>query len=227
MQRSDITVSTQDGGIPVERFAPSKRGPLLVIVPSIFGASPDVVEFAAEFAAAGAVVYVMDSFWREAPGPLRIGPDIEQAKRRMVRIDPEDAYADLLAVIDAGLGDDQCNGQTILLGICFGGQFVMRATQNRPISGLAAWHGAAMAPMLSPSALANTEVSLDFGANDALIPVTEVNAIRTALAGQRATVRLHDGAGHGFTHRGTPKCVEAATTAAVDGVLGLIRGATR
>ena len=58
--------------MPILRKASMEKGPLLLIVPSIFGIGPDVVEYAESFAQAGALVYVLDSFWRENPGPLPI-----------------------------------------------------------------------------------------------------------------------------------------------------------
>ena len=69
--------STKQEMIPILRLEPITMGPLVVIVPSIFGIGSDVVEYAKTFSKAGALVYVMDSFWREAPGPLPIPVKVE------------------------------------------------------------------------------------------------------------------------------------------------------
>ncbi len=76
--------------------------------------------------------------------------------------------------------------------------------------------------MLSNEALANTEVSLDFGARDPLIPLTDVEAIQAKLIHLRATIRVHENCGHGFTHWGTERCVPEAADTAANSVLALI-----
>ena len=116
-----IHIKVNDGAVPTHRFSPNKPGPLLVIVPSIFGVSPDVCEYAHAFAQQGALVYAIDSFWRSSPGPLPIPDGAPEALKRMHALNPQDALDDVLAVIDAGLKDEQCSGQLIVLGICFVG----------------------------------------------------------------------------------------------------------
>ena len=56
--------------MPILRVGPADTGPLLVIVPSIFGIGTDVVDYALAFASEGALVYVLDPFWRKAPSKL-------------------------------------------------------------------------------------------------------------------------------------------------------------
>ena len=58
-------ISGKQERIPILRVESKKTGPLVVIVPSIFGIGSDVVEYAKVFSKAGGLVYVMDSFWRE------------------------------------------------------------------------------------------------------------------------------------------------------------------
>ena len=199
MNDTHLNVSCSDGHIPVHRYTPASSGPLLVVVPSIFGHSPDVATFATDFAGQGALVYVVDSFWRDVPGPLKIPDQGSAAMARMRRLDPEDGFADLLAVIDEGLKDPLCNGRLLLLGICFGGTFVVRATQHRNAMGLAVWHGAGLLPWISKSALSEVSMSLDFGGVDPLIPIDEVELIRQELHGLKVEIRVHADAKHKFT----------------------------
>lgn len=210
------------GSIPVRRFVPEKPGPLLVLLPSIYGISPDVIAFSERFAQEGALVYAVDPFWRDSLGPLRIPEDTSMALQRKKESDPEQVYADLLAICEAGLQDEKSTGDLILLGICFGGKFALRAAQERSVSGLAVWHGSGLLPVLSSSALGDALVSMDFGAADPMIPTEEVEAIRRALEAHASSIRLHDNAGHGFSHVGTSKCEDAAAEAAQEGVLHMI-----
>ena len=83
MKKINKTIPTFDGNIPVECFIPDHKGPLLVVVPSIFGVSPDVTTFSEHFAQRGALVYVIDSFWRHSPGPLPIPAGAHEAMKRM------------------------------------------------------------------------------------------------------------------------------------------------
>jgi len=217
-----ILIANDDGQIPTLRCRPHEPGPLLAIIPSIFGVTPDVVHFAKTFAENGALVYAIDPFWRCAPGPLRIPADFEDAMQRMHQTDVTAVTTDVLAALDEGLTDARCNGKTIALGICFGGKIAANAAKHRSVQGLAAWHGAGLLPALDIATLDNTHISFDFGANDPLIPIAEVDAIRTALPKHNGSIRIHPGAGHGFTHRDTLKCHKAAMTAAMRGVSEII-----
>ena len=53
----------------------------------------------------------------------------------MRSVDKVVVYRDLLATIDAGPFDPMCDGSVLLLGICFGGRFVMQATWERTMTG--------------------------------------------------------------------------------------------
>ena len=209
--------------MPFFRVAPERKGPLLVIVPSIFGIGPDVVAYAGTFAKAGALVYVLDSFWRESPGPLPIPSGASKAMKRMQAVDKDSVFRDLLSAIAAGQSEALCNGSVIVLGICFGGQFAVKAAQEGHIQGLATWHGGHLLSVLKPSQLDGLAIEMDFGENDPLIPLSEVQHIRERLSGlPNVQIRTHEKSGHGFTHTGTIKHNASAAQHAKAGVLRLI-----
>ena len=58
--------------------------------------------------------------------------------------------------------------------------------------------------------LKNTLISIDFGAEDALIPDAQIDAVKAKLTPLDHTLRVHAKAGHGFTHRNTSKEVAVA-----------------
>ncbi|MEC7987860.1 MAG: dienelactone hydrolase family protein [Myxococcota bacterium] len=218
-----ITLDSQEI-MPLLRIEPERPGPLLVIVPSIFGIGPDVIAFANTFAQAGALVYVLDSFWREHPGALRIPADTPLALERMRRVDPKKVLDDLMSAVAQGQKEDLCNGFTLLLGICFGGKFVLQGAQGKSIHGVATWHGASLIPVLDAVVQNQIDVQMDFGESDPLIPMSEVEEIRLRLRPykDRIQIRSHPGAGHGFSHIDTMKYRQDASQAAKKGVLDLI-----
>jgi len=209
--------------IPILRMEPISMGPLVVIVPSIFGIGSDVVEYGKIFSKAGALVYVMDSFWREDSGPLPIPNGAPRAMKRMNQVDPDNVLNDLLCAIEHGKMESLCNGSVILLGICFGGKFVVKATGKTKVHGLATWHGGDILSVLHSSDLEHVHVEMDFGENDPLIPLSDVKKIRDFLQYvQNIQIRTHANSGHGFTHLNTMKYDDNASQHAKKGVQDLI-----
>ena len=64
MTQAMVPLLRGDSTLPLTVGRPARPGPLLAIVPSIFGVGPDVEAWVARFAAAGALVAVFPPFWR-------------------------------------------------------------------------------------------------------------------------------------------------------------------
>ena len=222
---TNFAVGTNDReSIPIFRSAPAQPGPLLVIVPSIFGIGPDVIQYAELFSQTGALVYALDSFWRVDSGPLPIPQGSRRAMQRMQMVDPKNVLSDVLSAIEYGQSDELCNGSVLVLGICFGGAFAVQAASRLKLDGLATWHGGNLLSVLDSDALEDTHVQMDFGKVDPLIPMTDVRTIQSALQDlKNAHIRVHEASGHGFTHTGTAKYNPQAASAAQQGVLDLIQ----
>ena len=224
MTTNYAVVTQQQESMPIFRALPEQPGPLLIVVPSIFGIGPDVIQYAELFAQAGALVYVLDSFWRVDSGPLPIPQGSRRAMQRMHTVDPKNVLSDVLSAIEYGKSDELCNGSLLILGICFGGAFAVQAATQLKIDGLATWHGGNLLSVLDPDALGNTRVQMDFGKVDPLIPMTDVRTIKSALQHRKNVhIRVHEASGHGFTHTGTAKHNPHAALAAQNGVLDLIQ----
>ena len=213
--------------LPILRIPPAGTGPLLVIIPSIFGIGPDVIQFSEQFAQAGALVYVLDSFWRNHPGPLQIPEQTPQALQRIREVNPENVLMDLLSAIEHGKSEPLCNGSVILLGICFGGKFVISAASKTTIQALSTWHGGGLLPILDSgsilSALKNVDIEMDFGEADPMIPLSDVQKIRDVLQHiENVNIRTHPDSGHGFSHIGTPKGNDKAAQTALENVITLV-----
>ncbi|MGE4650121.1 MAG: hypothetical protein AAEJ53_04465 [Myxococcota bacterium] len=103
------SIAVNGGAIPV--FAqgpnPAKRVPGLVVVPSIFGPAPDLLERMAELADA-ALVVVADPFWRAGGGVVPY-EDHQAAFGRLEGFDLALCLADIGAVIH--WTRTRCNGR--------------------------------------------------------------------------------------------------------------------
>ena len=146
----------------VGRDAPG-RLPALVVVPSIFGPTPDLIALLTPLSER-ALVALPDPFWRkDGCGAL---PYVERARAvgRMQGFDPRRCTDDLAAVIDWARAHS--NGRVVLLGICFGGPFVLRfAAQGRLAAGVT-WHGTRMENFLDRADEIRCPLRLHFGAAD-------------------------------------------------------------
>ena len=223
MRLDVVTVPLEEGAIPVTRIAPADAGPLLVFLPSIFGVGADVVAHSERFASAGALVAAIDPFWRQLPGPLAVGREMEAALARRREHSDEDMRSDLSAVIDWGRRQPLCNGRVIVLGVCYGGRFALEVAAEGLADAAAVWHGAGLGALLPRAPEISVPLRLEFGGADPLTPPEEIEAIRAAFAPQREVkIQMHPGAGHGFSHVETEACEPAAAEASARSVLELI-----
>lgn len=208
--------------VPVVRVAPSESpSPALVIVPSVFGINDDLRAQMGELASSG-VVFALDPFWRTTGGPLPYDrrPD---ALARLRALSPAELDADLDEVVALARADADCNGKVVVLGICFGGGYAVRAAVRGVVNGAAAWHGTGIGDALADPDAVRVPLSLHFGADDELVPLEEVIDVRMALAARGdVVVALYPRAGHGFSQPGHAGYRESACEDAIDGVCELL-----
>lgn len=206
MSLQAATFRASDGAeLGIHRSAPGDGGrhPGLIIFPSIFGVTDELAEHADQIAAGGAVVLVFDPFSRsDDPGGLGEG-DRERAIARMGGIDFGRMTADFRELLAELKRDPECNGKVIGLGICLGGPFVFNAAADGELDGVATWHGSRMGNVVGRASQVKCPVLMDFGDEDPVAPPEEIEKIESACAviGD-FTLRVHPGAGHGFSHTG-------------------------
>ena len=117
--------------------AASARGthPGLIIFPSIFGVTDELVEHAEQIAATGAVVVALDPFARsDDPGGLGEG-DRERAFKRMGGIDFARVTRDFRELLAALKQDPACNGRVVGLGHPASSISAKRPALATPIAG--------------------------------------------------------------------------------------------
>ncbi len=185
--------------------AASARGthPGLIIFPSIFGVTDELAEHADQIAATGAFVVALDPFARsDDPGGLGEA-DRERAFKRMGGIDFARVTRDFRELLAALKQDPACNGRVVGLGICLGGPFVWNAAADAELDGVATWHGSRMGNVVDRAPEVKCPVLMDFGDEDPVVSAEELEKIESACkAIDDFRMRVHPGAGHGFSHTG-------------------------
>ena len=215
-----ITLTAADGhqfGAYQAGFADAPRA--LVVVQEIFGVNHHMRAVADGFADAGYFVICPALFDRAEPG-VELGYTSEDAKRGIdlrQHIAHEGTLADLLASAEA-LGQEKVG----IIGYCWGGALAWAAaTQTARFAAAVGWYGGGIAA--TKDARPNCPVQLHFGADDDHIPLSDVEAIRTAQPG--VEVFVYEGAGHGFGCSERPSYNARATAQAQERSLAFLQHA--
>jgi carboxymethylenebutenolidase len=189
---------------------PPGTGPFpgLILIPDVRGLVEHYRDIARRFAAEGFFTFAIDLYSREGAPDL---PDMAAVLRWIRDLSDPRVLADLAGAVRHLAAHDDVRAERIgITGFCMGGQYALLAACS--VDGLAAcvsWYGmlryaekSATKPA-SPLALAPQlrcpYLGL-FGAEDAIIPVADVEELRAILARTRQPheIHLYAGAGHAF-----------------------------
>ena len=178
-------------------------------MPSAFGVGPDLEAQMDETALDARAVVAIDPFFREDAGPAAYD-DRDRAIGRLQALDRARTLRDLGAAI-AWIRDEEGGAPVVVLGICFGGPFALAAAAEGLAQGVVTWHGTRMEQALARAVEMRCPMRLHFGAVDPFVPMEAVEAVRAAFAGRAdVVVAVHEGATHGFSHRGSARSYDAA-----------------
>jgi carboxymethylenebutenolidase len=200
--------------------------PGVVIVHDVWGLSDVYRSVARRLAGAGFAALALDLYARgERPGSPA---DMLGVMRFMHALPDRRVLADVQAAVEYLRARPEVRGRAVgLTGFCMGGKYAFLAASH--CSGLSAvvpWYGMLRAPALDAE---NPEHALDalerarcpvlalFGAEDALIPQSDVDELRrrASARGLPIEVVVYPGAGHAFANESRPEAYRAA--AASDG----------
>jgi carboxymethylenebutenolidase len=213
-------VEVDGGAVPVrvQGRAPSDDAPGLVVVPSIFGPAPDLLERLAPLAQ-DALVVVADPFWREGGGVVPYD-DFDGAFQRLHGFDRDRCLSDMRAVI--AWTKERCNGRVVGVGICFGGPIVLTAAAEGALSGVVTWHGSRMENFLDGADQISCPLRFHFGAADPVTPPEAIEKLQEVFASHPdAVFVVYPGLEHGFSHDG--RSYDAtATQAGIDDTRDLL-----
>lgn len=198
--------------------------PGIVLLPPIFGIEPVVRELADRYAARGFVVVVPNQFRRDAEPETMERTDAGRARAlaRAQRVDVDAIVDDLRDTVAELRAMPACSGNVAVLGFCFGGRYAFLAAARLDVQAAAAFHGAQIGRSLGDAPRVHAPLSLHFGAEDPVAPMSEVEAIEDALRDKPdAQVFVYTGATHNFAVPGVPGYDPAVAALAEDRVFTL------
>lgn len=230
-----VSLPANDGfALPafVARPAGGKAAPVIVVVHEIFGVHEWIRDICRRFAKAGYYAIAPDLFARH--GDATRVADFKQLVGTIVSKAPDhQVLADIDTVYDwAGShgGDGRKRGIT---GFCWGGRIVwLYAAHSAQLDAGVAYYGrlvsdkTALQPLSAIEEVGELKAPVlgQYGELDKGIPVTDVEAMRAALAKAGKSppdaITVHAGAEHGFMADYRPSYNEAAAKAAWDATLG-------
>lgn len=220
MAGSEITYTTRANEIfsgYMARPAGDAKAPGILLITAIFGIDQEMIDISEAWAADGFVVSTPDIFWRQMPGPTA---DMEKAFARYNAFDPDQGMKDIEDMVKALRADPQCNGNVGVLGFCFGGRYAHLAAARLGANAAASFHGTLIEKHLDETPNVKCPVSYHFGAEDPVVPMEAVEAIKASYASHaNAEIVVHQSASHNFampTKQGYhPEAAKASREAAL------------
>ncbi len=203
MNASWIDVTAADGGTfqAYLSLPPVVGGPGIVLIQEIFGVNEHIRAVADQYAADGYTVLAPDLFWRFEP---RIslgysGAALEKGRELRQRMDLAASVQDLATTAAALRRRAECGGKLAAVGYCVGGLLAYLSAAAANVDVAVCYYGGGIHTQLDKASKISCPIQLHFGEKDGLIPMTAVDAIRTAF-GHRAGVSIHTyaDADHGF-----------------------------
>jgi len=197
--------------------------PGLVLIPDVRGLGEHYRDVARRFAAEGFFTLAVDLYSREGAPDL---PDLAAVFRWMRALPDRRVISDLGAAVEYLAGRPELRAEAIgITGFCMGGQYALMAACT--VSRLAAcvsWYGMlryAETDDVKPASPLDLAPGLVcpylglFGADDAIIPVADVETLRSMLtrAGKTFELHVYPGAGHAFFNDTRPDAYRPETAA--------------
>lgn len=164
----------------------------IVVVQEIFGVNHHIRDMADRFAALGYAVVAPAVYDRVERGfEVGYGPT-DIAKGRDVRMKLKDP--DIIKDIEAAAA--HLSGKKVgIVGYCFGGTVAWwGATRSNKFAAASCWYGGGIPGTKNETP--HCPVQMHFGAKDASIPMTDVDAVRAAQP--NVEIYVYEELGHGF-----------------------------
>ena len=199
--------------------------PGLVLLHDVRGLSEHYRDVARRFAAEGFFTFALDLYSREGAPDL---PDMAAVFRWMRALPDGRVLDDIGAAVAVLAARSDVRTDAIgITGFCMGGQYaLMAACTVKRLAACVSWYGMlryAETSELKPSSPLALAPRLGcpylglFGAEDAIIPLADVEELRAILTRERKTfeIKIYPGAGHAFFNDTRPDAYRA--DAAADG----------
>jgi len=223
LRHGPVHIPVKDGAIPAYFATPAKpkaRPAIILIVSEIFGLHEHIRDVVRRFARQGYFAIAPDLFARL--GDASTIADIPALLKTIVNPTPDvQVMRDVRATLAhaAVLGGD--GARAGITGFCWGGRITWLAAADLPgIRAGVAWYGrlrgehTALQPSWPIDVVKDLKVPVLglYAGRDAHIPLTDVGAMQSALAGSRAESRIivYDDVDHGFHADYRPTYARAA-----------------
>jgi len=194
---------------------PAGCGPGLLLLQEIFGVNQHIRSVAEQYALDGFVVLAPDVFWQQQRR-LEIGyapQDIQRGRALAMAADKAALQRDLADAAATLRARTEVQGRRIgAIGYCMGGRLAFLAAATAGVDAAVAYYGGGIQDMLDLAPRIACPVQFHYGALDANIPLSAVDKVRAAMAGQPAEVWVYANADHGFNcwARGSYQAASAA-----------------
>ena len=198
------------GGYLVRPADAAPRAGVIVYM-EIFGVNAHIREVAERVAREGYLVLAPDFFHRTHPG-IELGYDeagMGTGMKGLMALDADTMTADAQAAVGFLRKQPGCTGKIGAMGFCIGGHMTYLTAAETDVAAAASFYGGGIAapqgPGGKPAPIHRTNqirgrIVCLFGGKDAMIPASQVDAIRAALREHavRHEVVVYPDADHGF-----------------------------
>lgn len=203
----EIQIAAADGKFGSYFSAPDKgKGPVVVLVSSIFGVDGDIKDMCDELAGRSCVALAPNFFWRDQdPGVLSLSTDAPRAFARVGRLDFEKSMDDLKRAIAEAKRHPSSNGKVAILGFCFGGPHAWRAAcDGLGVGAALSFHGTFVSRYMKPGDKPACPVAFHYGDKDELAPPAELAAVKKVADATGSEFVVYPGVGHGYMMKSAP-----------------------
>ena len=214
VQSERVSIPLEGGGSMGGYLArPTADGPhpAVIVYMEVFGINSHIRDVTERVAAEGYVALAPDFFHRTGPGVEFDYDDEGMAKgiALLEQLDADEMVADARATLAFLRGRDDTGPKVGAMGFCIGGHMTYLTACETDVTAAASFYGGGIAAPEGmggkPSTIGRTgkiggRIVCLFGAEDALIPMDQVEAIQAKLAetGVRHETVIYPGADHGF-----------------------------
>jgi len=205
---STVQLNTSDGKMDAYVAQPKDGGtyPGIVVIQEAFGVNDHIKKVTERIAAEGYVAIAPDIYHREAEKLIPYS-DMGKAIATLQRVQDPKAMEDVGAAISHLKSQKNVKAGSLgVIGFCMGGRltYLTAAHHANDIKAAVPYYGGGI-PMGNPSPLSRTgeikcPMYLFFGAKDQLIPLDQVNQIKTELTSKKVVfqMEIYPDPGHGF-----------------------------
>jgi carboxymethylenebutenolidase len=181
---------------------PGASAPGVVVIQEIFGVNSHIRSVVERLAQAGYAALAPDLFWRVTPG-IELGytpDDIAKGRELKAKMNMAEVIEDVDASFAALGARPECAGRKLgIVGFCYGGLVSYVAAVRLQLACASSYYGGGIPEYLDEIDNLACPIQFHFGAEDAAIPLDQVEQIRRAAKGKpNAEVFVYEGAGHGF-----------------------------